>query len=258
MIEDNAEIEVATDLVTREVRNKKDDVALQQPLEIAKEIDVLAEVLLKEPSAENAQKVVELAGNLQELVVADDLLKLAQEVQRKDVACLEDGISEVDASDVATRGNISSHIISNNTVEIKSTSTSTSSDTIEDIPLSRVYENLKKSLAPLPSTKHKKKPADDVFKLMYRVVLERIVEMAQMRINVCQRLPVNHRLEPPFIQPLNTIHADESEQVVPTSDIPTISSSQPQPTTHTSDPSVLEELVITIKVNYQVLGKTQK
>jgi len=49
-------------------------------------------------------------------------------------------------------------------------------------------------------------------------------------------------LQPLFIQPLQTIHADESEQAGPTSDIPTTSSSQPPPTTQTSDPSVLEEL----------------
>jgi len=60
-------------MVTREVRKKKvvDVAALQQALEIAKEIEVPAEVLLKESIAEVAQKVVELAGDIQELVVAD-------------------------------------------------------------------------------------------------------------------------------------------------------------------------------------------
>jgi len=45
--------------------------------------------------------------------------------------------------------------------------------------------------------------------------------MAQMRMNVCQRLRVDHPLQPPFIQPLQTILVDESEQVGPTFDIPT-------------------------------------
>jgi len=62
-----------------------------------------------------------------------------------------------------------------------------------------------------------------------------------MRIDVCQRLPADHPLQPPFIQPLQTIPADakfESEHVEPDSDIPvTTTSSQPKPTTQTSDPS---------------------
>jgi len=67
--------------------------------------------------------------------------------------------------------------------------------------------------------------------------------MAQMRIDVCQILPVNHPFQPPFIQPLQTIHADvevESEQAVLESDIP-VKSSSSQPTTQSSDPSVLQE-----------------
>jgi len=198
------------------------------------------EALLKESSVEDAQKVVELAEGIKELVVADDLLKFAEGVQRKDFACSEAGTSEVDASE-ATGGNTSSYIISNNIVEIESTST-TSLDTMDDIPMSRVYENLYKSLAPSPSIKHQKKPVDDVFELMYSTVLERICEMAQMRINVCQRLPADHPLQSPFIQPLQTIPVDESEKTEPESDIPTTSSSQRQQTTQTSDPYVLEEL----------------
>jgi hypothetical protein len=81
---------------------------------------------------------------------------------------------------------------------------------------------------------------------MYPTILERICEMSQMRIDVCQRLPANHHFHPSFIQPLQTIPADaevENEQAEPESDIPVTSlSSPPQPTTQTSDPSVHEEL----------------
>jgi len=108
--------------------------------------------------------------------------------------------------------------------------------------LSKVYENLHKSLAPSPSTKHQKKPDVDEFEPMYPTVLERIGELAQRRIDVCQNLPVNHPFQPPFIQPLQTIPADESEQSGPAFDIPESSSSQPQPTTQSSDPSVFLEL----------------
>jgi len=114
---------------------------------------VPAELLLKESTVEVAQKVVELAEGIQELVVAGDLLNGAEEVQRENVACSGSGTLEADASE-ATRGNSYTHNISDNVVEIESTSTSNSSDTIYDIPLNKVYENLHKILALSPSTKH--------------------------------------------------------------------------------------------------------
>ena len=117
--------------------------------------------------------MIELTENLQQLVVAGDLLDAAEEVQRKEAAC-----SEVDASE-ATRGNTDSHNISNVIeIESSSTSTSTSSD-IDNIPLSRVYASIHKSLSPSPSTKHQKKPDDDTFVPMYPSVLERIGGMSQ-------------------------------------------------------------------------------
>ena len=52
-------------------------------------------------------------------------------------------------------------------------------------------------------------------------------------------------MQPPMIEPLQTIPTDAevgSEQAMPESGIPETSSSQPQPSTQTSDPSVLDEL----------------
>ena len=110
---------------------------------------------------------------------AGDLLDAAEEVQRKEATC-----SEADASE-ATRGNTNSHNISN-IIEIKYSSTSASHSTsvltssnIDNIPLSRVYANLHKSLSLSPSTKHQKKPIDDAFVPMYPSVLERIGGMSQ-------------------------------------------------------------------------------
>ena len=91
------EEEVATGLVTREIRRKRaaEEAALQKALEIARGIEVPAEVLLKESSVEDAHKVIELTENLQQLVRAGDLLDAAEEeVQRKEAAC-----SEADASE---------------------------------------------------------------------------------------------------------------------------------------------------------------
>lgn len=82
--------------------------------------------------------------------------------------------SEV-ATSGATKGNTDSHNTSNNVIEIKSSSTSTSNTNsvstsldIDNIPLNRVNENLHKSLATSPSTKHQKDPKnDDTFVPMY-------------------------------------------------------------------------------------------
>ena len=64
--EDDDQVEAATDLVTREVKRKKAaaEAALQIAHEIVEETNIPAEVLLKGSSGEQAQKVVELAENL--------------------------------------------------------------------------------------------------------------------------------------------------------------------------------------------------
>ena len=135
-----------------------------------------AKVLLKKSTGEAAQKVVELTEGIQDLVVVGDLLNIAEESQREDVACSGVGTLEADASE-ATRGNTYSHNTSDSIVEIESTSTSTSSN-IDNIHLNKVYEDLHKSLAPSPSTKHHKKPVVDEFVPVYPQVLKSISEMA--------------------------------------------------------------------------------
>ena len=80
-MEEEEEVEATTELVTREVRRKKaDDVAaLQKVLKIAKDIEVPADVLLKESTVEAALKVIELTENLQKLVLAYVSLDDAEE-----------------------------------------------------------------------------------------------------------------------------------------------------------------------------------
>jgi len=156
--EEDDQIEAATDLVTREVRRKKaaDAAALQKALEIAKDIEVPVEVLLKKSTVEAAHKVIELTENLQQLVATGDVLKTTEEGQREEATCSEAVASE------ATKGNSDSHNISK-VIEIESSSTSSShsisvstSSDIDNIPLNRVYANLHKSLSPSSSTKHQK------------------------------------------------------------------------------------------------------
>ena len=202
--------------------------------------------MLKQSSGEHAQKVVELTRSLQELVVASELLSATEEAQREEATCSEAASSE------ATRGNPDSHNTSNLVIEIESSSTSASHSTsistssdIDNIPLNRVYANLQKYLSPSSSTKHQKKPVDDTFEPMYPPIQERIGDLAQMRLDIFSRRPAEHPFQPPFIQPLQTIPADAEfvkEQAVPEPNIPETSSSQPQSSSQTSDPSVLQDL----------------
>ena len=111
---------------------------------------------MKESTVEAAQIGIKLTENLQQLVMAGEMLDAAEGVQKEDAACSETAASE------ATRGNTDSHTISN-VIEIKSSSTSASHSTsvstssdINNIPLSRVYANLQKYLFPSPSTKTRK------------------------------------------------------------------------------------------------------
>jgi hypothetical protein len=71
--------------------------------------------------------------------------------------------------------------------------------------------------------------------------------MSQLRVNVCARLPANHPFQPPMIEPLQSIPAGVegvSEPAVPaSSNLNESSSSHSKPTTQTSEPSVLDELV---------------
>ena len=46
------------------------------------------------------------------------------------------------------------------------------------------------------------------FELKYPAILQSIGEMSQMRVNVCNRLPADHPFQPPIIEPLNMIPAN--------------------------------------------------
>ena len=136
--EEYEEKEATSNLITREVKRKKAADALQKALEIAKDFEVLVEALLKESIVEAAHKVIELIEDLQQLVVANDLLNDAEETQKEDATCSE-----------AAKGNTDSHNISN-VIEVESSSTSASHSTsvstssnIDNIPLNRVYAMLR-------------------------------------------------------------------------------------------------------------------
>ena len=119
--EEKEDVEVATSLVARMEREKKvvEDSCIQQAVNIANEIEISPASLLKEIVAEDAQKVIELAEDVQELVTkeSNDLLKVNLEDQRRE------GTSEV------AKGNGPPHTISDNSTKLDTSSPSSSSDT---------------------------------------------------------------------------------------------------------------------------------
>jgi len=192
--------------------------------------------------------VIEFAGAIQDLATEKIgyLLKATMDFKREKAACLEVSTSEVVTSEAAeSRGNSSSHTISDNVIDLNSTSTSHSLDNLDDIPVNKVYKTLQKTFAPSSSNQTTKKHVDEVYEPMYPSVLERIGHLSQSRIDVCQKLPVCHWLQPPYIQPLQTVSADEQfgdEPAEPASDNLNTTSSQPQPSYQPNDSSVLDEL----------------
>jgi len=194
LAEEEQQEEAAISLVIREVlrRRVEEEAAVKKALEIAAQISVPSEVLLKKTFVEAAQAGIELIKNLQQLVVSGELLKESDVVQKEiDVG------SEAAASE-AIKGN-SDFPHSANVIEIESgtescetptsssTNTSDSSD-LDDIPLTKLYKNLS------PSTKQKKKATDEPFEPLYPSVLNRIGEMSQMRVDLCAKLPTDHPL----------------------------------------------------------------
>ena len=203
VLQEDAEVEASSDLVSRVERRKKanadhESSLFEQALTVENQIEIHAATLLKETARKDAKKVVMLAGVVQGLTVKEtgEILKTEMEIKREKVACSEVGTSEAATSEAtATRGNSQPHTIYDSIINLDSTSSPST--------------NSKISLTPSPSNQTHKKPVDDVFVPVYPYILERICNMAQMRIDACQNLPANHPLQPPYIQPLQIIFADE-------------------------------------------------
>jgi len=221
--------EAATSLVTREVLKKRaEEAAVKKALEIAAQITVpSAALLLQEESVKAAQARIEITENLQQLVVSGELLKVYEEK----AAGSEAAASEAAASEAA-RGNPD---LSNsaNVIEIESgtsnsssTNTSNSSD-LDDVTLNILYKNLS------TSTKQKQKASDEPFEPLYPSVLDRIGALSQMKVDICNKLPADHPLQPLVVEPLNVApaHAEGSDEPTGSVSANTATSSQSdQPT----------------------------
>jgi len=191
-------------------------------------------VLLQEASVEAAQAGIELTENLQQLVVSSELLKVSEEK----AAGSEAATSKAAASEVAKGNPDFSH--SANVIEIESgTSTSTSSSTntsdssdLDDVTLNILYKNLS------PSTKQKKKPSDKPFKPSYPYVLDKIGEMSQMRVDLCAKLPADHPLQTPVVEPLNVAPADAESTDEPAGSV----SANTSTSSHSNQPTIVEPI----------------
>jgi len=210
---------------------------VKKALDIAAEISVPFEVLMKESSAEAAQKVVELTENLQQMVRTTDVLKADENVQIEKAATSE-----------AVQGNLDS-LHSANIIEIESsseslqisTSTSTSTSTLDssdldDVPLNKIYTSINKSLS--PSAKLKKKSSDEPYEPLYPSVLDRICEMSQMRVDLCAKLPADHPFQPPMIDCLQSIPTDAEGVDEPVGSV----SANISTSSHPNQPPVVEPL----------------
>jgi len=174
---------------------------------------------------------------------ADGMAMEVAEVNQEEAGCSKaPGVSK------APKGNSNLHIVE--IVEIGystssetrssssslSSSSSTSSDP-DDIPLSKMYSTLNKDLSPSPSTKTSKKPDYDTFVPMYPSVEERLIGLQQRRIDACIHLPADHPLQPPMIEPIQSLPANIN-----------VSSSTPNsptkttPTTETHAPLLIPDL----------------
>jgi len=235
-----------------------EDVVMQKALQLAKEIEILVEVLTKESTVEAAQLGLELTENLQQMAVVDVMVEATKVVQE------EAGCSEALGASEAPEGNYNSYtpakIItveygSSSESRSSSASLSSSSSTLSDIidvPLNRVYTNLYKTLSPSPSTKTHKKPTSDTFVPMYPSIEERLIGLQQRRIDACKNLPADHPLQPPVIEPIQSIPADaEGVDDHTGTDFANINVSSPHPTfpiqttptIDTSEPSIIQNLV---------------
>jgi len=101
--------------------------------------------------------------------------------------------------------------------------------------------------------------------LVYPTILKSIWEMSQMRIDICNNLPIEHPLQPPMVEPLNVAPADAEgsdepagsasatiatssqtqtqNQTQTETNICEPSNSQSKSTTKQSEPNVLDQLI---------------
>jgi len=98
----------------------------------------------------------------------------------------------------------------------------------DDVPLNKLYKNIS------PSTKKKQRASDEPYEPWYPSVLDRISVLSQMRVDLCEKLPVDHPLQPPVVEPLNVAPADAEGSDEPAGPVNTFTSS------HSNHPTLVD------------------
>jgi hypothetical protein len=169
--------------------------ALQKALELSKEIEVPASSLVKKDAAVVAEEVILATEDLQQQVTSEAenlmLVVSSSEDVQKDVTSEPVEVVNVESDS-----------------DSSISSTSSSSSDYDDIPLGQRYLNLTKGQP--TSTKIHKKPSQTVsFEPMGPLIYQKIGAMSERRNQICERLPLNHPLQPQVIKPLNMVVPDE-------------------------------------------------
>jgi hypothetical protein len=202
VVEEVEGVEASTNLVTRELKKKKEEEAaaqaLQKALKLSKEIEVLASSFVSKDVAAVATEAIQVTEDLQQLVTSDaeNLMMVVSSTEdvQKDVV-----VEPVAVVDVAS---------DSSSLSLSSSSSSSSSSDSDDIPIGQRYPKLTKSQS--TTTKTCKKPSQAIpFEPIAPLIYEKIGEMYERRYQVCERLPLDHPLQPQIIQPLNMVVPDK-------------------------------------------------
>ena len=217
--------------MTREIlKQKAKEAAVQKALDLAAQISVPADVLLKKTTGEAAQTVLGLSEDLQQLVASGALLKAPKEKATRSEATTSEAAASRGNPDISNSANI---------IEVESGSEtsihSSDSSDLDDVPLSLIYKYIS------PSTKPIQKANTQSFEPVYPTVLKSIGEMSQRRVDLCNKLPADHPLQPPIIEPLNVAPADSHTSTSTHSNQP--SNTQPKSPTKITEPNVIDQLV---------------
>jgi len=193
----------------------------------------------KAMSLENCdQFYVEKLAEVQEIAskVEEEAVKGAKEILKKGQGTPEAGASGSVPKSTVSEATVSEVVASEapqfakvNQISDPQTTISPSSSIdsdLDNIPLSQKYNLSKLTPKSKPSPKPKLSPKTKPFKPVYPVILKSIGELSQRRIGLCNRLPADHPLQPPIIEPLNMIPAGET--------IPSSSLSDQSPTRDSS------------------------
>jgi len=203
---------------------------VQKALDLAAQISIPADVLLKKTTSEDAQTVLGLSEDLQQLVASGELLKAPEEKATRSEAATSEAAASRGNPDISNSTNI---------IEVESGSEtsihSSDSSDLDDVTLSLIYKDISSSTKPI------QKANTQPFEPVYPTVLQSIGEMSQRRVDLCNKLPADHPLQPPIIEPLNVAPADSHTSTSTHSNQP--SNTQPKSPTKITEPNVIDQLV---------------